>query len=255
MRFDGEEIVHRNKNLLHFILLSKAETVQPDSQLSHQKIRDLSPAIEFHPGDAVYRADDLLKTLRSIKYTHVNEDTGEILYHVPEEEVDAIRKNEEQRRREFIAGGLTIGTVLKKLISAERYVEIYDRDHLELRSCGNINYLYNAPHGLSFISDVEELRFWMMEGVTKSVYGGRRSFMPIMSWPLHEAKQMFEAGDADLMVPTSQYARQHGDVEYIVKNPPRYKLRKLHDCFGSLRERVRTFGLMHRVTADELYDD
>lgn len=249
VRFDGEEIVHRNKNLLHFILLSKAETVHPEFQLSHQKMRDLSPAIEYYPGDAVYRADDLLKTLRVIKYAHVNEDTGKIQYHVPEEEAVVIRKNEEQRRREARVGGPTIGTVLKRLTSTERHSEIYDREHLELCSRGRIYYLYNATHALSFQSDAEELAFWMATGITKAVYFGSQSVMPIVKMSESEARKRVERGDADLTVPV----RQFGRVEYAESGPSQFKVYKLHECFGSLRERVRTFGLMHRVTAEELY--
>lgn len=133
VQFEGEETVHRNLNLNHFILLAVGQTVGSEALPEYQKVRDLPEIIEFWPGDKVFRSDDLLQTTHLVKKVLIG-DAGEPSYCLDEY---------------YKASGLT------------------------LLSRGNVYHLYNDPTKLSFTSSEDELNFWAGDGISRQVYSNR----------------------------------------------------------------------------------
>lgn len=105
---------------------------------------------------------------------------------------------------------------------------------LELISRGKLYYLYSEPDQLTFDSEAEELLFWSRDGLsktveTKHVYGVPRNNSWAKAWKLYEEDQ------ADLIVEESR------EISRVLgAKTQEYSTRRLHECFASFRDRVRS---------------
>ncbi len=101
---------------------------------------------------------------------------------------------------------------------------------LELLERGNVYWLYNDPTKMDFLSSEAELCFWEMEGLSDFV-----RYEEQFQFSLGQAKQLRDSGQGELIV----------ESKYSDPREKKYNVRRIHDCFGLHRARVRELGLKH----------
>ncbi len=98
---------------------------------------------------------------------------------------------------------------------------------LELLERGNVYWLYNDPTKLHFLSSEAELCFWEMDGLSDSIRHEDQ-----LQFSLSQAKELQQSGQGDLIV----------ESKYSDPREKKYNVRRIHDCFGLHRARVRELG-------------
>ena len=243
VQFDGEACVHKGLNIHHFVLLDVAQTVIPQVDLDHQKVGDLPEAIQFWPGDQVYKQGEQPPVARFVQSVRIGE--GGIPVYALAETVEERQRREEERsaqirhrreeagKRGDATGLFFVGLGSSKLVPTD----FHNASDLELVLRGNVYHLYNNPKDLSFPSLQYELAFWAREGISTIVYGSLDS-LPRSEWSLGEAKRMVQDGLGDLVV-----LKFKSRKSVIVDPVGDYKVRMLHPCFASHRDWVRKLSL------------
>lgn len=214
VRFDGEEEV-QTLNLYHFVVIDPTRSRVSYFAGDNQRVGDLPNPILFYPGDTVcYKGlagEQMGKDPRKIGSvflgTHFTKVEGVPQYDVMETDAE---KNARQKSRLSPLGYIS-----------QRQGSNTPGDMLELVSRGNVWALYNDSSKLSFESDKDELEFWSLNGISKSI---------VSQSLFKEAYELFVDGEVDLLRVHRFKNRGTDDL---------FDSRKLHACFAEHRQRVR----------------
>lgn len=228
VQFEGEDTVQENLNLGHFIVLDATDTVTSHASLDQQLVRELPNAIEFWPGDTVRKIDDLFGTPRTIEHVQID-DNGEVIYVLTE-------SKEQQRQRSADREWQRVETSRHGILAStfdHPRSEVCQAAMLILVKRGNVYHLYCEPEQLSFASPTDEIQFWTNDGLSRIIYDDDFSLIGNY-YRLDIARMMLENREGDLMV--SARTKTYG-------GEPIYQVRRLHDIFGTYRERVRALSL------------
>lgn len=238
VRFDGEE--SRSLNIRHFVVLETCAAVFADGDSAGRLGDLLHPALFY--SDDIVRADDPQQRINNDERM-----VGEVLvgkeefapggvprYFVMETDAEYEARMAGLKAKSEAHKGAWVNAFLHK----ERSGCNMPADYLALVRHGNVWALYEAPDLLSFENDEKEATFWARDGVSKRLSGKQTEEAGDMvgamryayGYPLALAYQLFESGEADLIL-LSNLTPPKGQPGYII--------RRLHDCFGEHRPRVR----------------
>ncbi len=218
VRFDGETKIHRGLNTNHLVAIDASQTASSATASNFERVGDLSQRIRFYPGDRVRKeGDDEVRLVENVRFG-----MDELEYVLSESaEMKQTREARKAARESLItAGGLLFPQA--EYTSGRGYV---------LASRGNVYHLYCAPEKLSFESPQAELAFWAMDGISKTVHGGRNG--EHYEFPLVNARQMVEAGQGDFVIKSAPTR-----CVWVGRNGE-YQVRVLHEHWGHHRNRVK----------------
>jgi hypothetical protein len=246
VRFDGEETVHPNINILHFIVqdddpahVSLANPAEKAGCLG-----DLPHPILFYPGDIVrfLKKPDNQGTSdepRKVRAVFINKPFT--MDGVPRYEVMETPTEREARIEQFHNDnkGRPEGQRLVLATLPDRLGWNTTGEDIELVARGNVWALYHDPSQLSFDSDESESAFWTNRGISSRVSGSdadergtmARFISSANGRTLEDAWRLFTAGEADALEPN--------DLRGNLDNQPSHLMYKLHECWAEHRERVR----------------
>lgn len=234
VQFDGEDQVHEGLNIGHFVLMSPAKTVSPDTPLTHQRAGDLPHPILFYPGDVVNKADDLLCIERLVERVSITKE-GIPVYTLAETEEDrnAREAEDEAQRKEARDRGSILASMRSSL---ERTEKCYGKE-LKMLKPGNVHWLYNDPSKMRFTSPKDEVYFWARDGLSSTAYQ-KGGLHPVWEYSHEKARELLEAGEGDLIVRCKTYKNVK-----VSERDGDHKLRRLLDCFAEHRDCVRSLAL------------
>jgi hypothetical protein len=214
VKFESDEQVHTKLDINHFLFLDPIKPAKPTMDPCFERIQELPNRVVLYP-------DDVVRIKKNIKPTRI----------------DCVEIRDDGVPTYFIRAST------RKQVTSIGFTSTKD---VALIEKGNVRHLYEEPDKLAFSSVDEEIMFWARKGISELVVLGTGT--PRWEWSYDAAKKMVHDGEGDLIASVGKHRdlfllQQHGD----------FMVFKLHECFGTFRNRVRRLSL--KAERPPLIDD